>query len=116
MGEIHYGEKKRILNNVLIHLLKLSKKYKVCIILINTLKSGRRFNDATGENKNKLEANFGEALFQSVTNRVHIDRDSRVGDDMFMASLTKGSIFYDRMGSFEMHYMIKESGVSAKIE
>lgn len=112
MTEIHYGDKKRILNNILITFQKLAKKYNVCIVLMNILKSARHKPDVGV----KLEPNFGEVLFQSVTNRVSIDRDMKLGDDIFKASLMKGSIFYQRNASFDMHFQIKESGVSSKIE
>ena len=62
-----------------------------------------------------MEPNFGEVLFQGGTNRVHIDRDSKIGDDIFKASLTKGSIYYERTKDFNMHFQIKESGVSSQI-
>ena len=115
MTEVHYGDKKRILNNLLIYYQKLAKQYGVCFVFINVLKSARRFN-RDQDTQNKLEPNFGEILFQSMTNRVHIDRDSKIGDDIFKASLTKGSLFYQRSSAFDMHFQIKESGVSAKID
>ena len=106
-----YGERKRILSNVLVRFLTLAKKYRVAIILVNTLKT-RRDKDQG----NKLEPNYGEVMFQSVTNRVMIERDMKLGDDIFKASLLKGSIFYQMSGSFEMHFQVKESGISTKID
>ena len=111
MADLHYGDKKRILSNVLVTFLKLAKKHNIWIVLNNTLKTSRNKDQG-----NKLEPNFGEVLFQSITNRISIDRDIKLGDDIFKASLLKGSIFYQRNASFEMHFQIKESGVSSKID
>jgi hypothetical protein len=63
-----------------------------------------------------MEPVFGEALFQCLTNRVHIDRDPKLGNDVFQAHLVKGSIFYQRNAAFDMHFQIKESGVSSRID
>jgi len=112
MTDLHYGDKKRILNNILINFQKLAKKYNISIVLLNTLKSARQ-RELAG---NRLEPNFGEVLFQSVTNRVTIDRDLKLGDDIFKAQLLKGSIFYQRNAAFDMHFQIKESGISSRIE
>ncbi|CAI2374981.1 unnamed protein product [Moneuplotes crassus] len=113
-AERGYQERKRIINNVLIHFLRLSKRFQVCFVLTNILKSVRKFYKES-EPTTKLEPNYGEILFQSCTNRVHIDRDSKIGDDIFKATLTKGSMFYERTKEFHMHFQVKESGISGRI-
>jgi RAD51-like protein 2 len=107
-----HSDKSKVLNNSLIMFLKMAKKYDVAIVLINTLKSAKRIEDKG----TRLEPRHGEVLFQSVTNRVSIDRDLKLGDDIFKAQLTKGSIFYQRNGAFDMHFQVKESGISSKID
>lgn len=107
-----HSDKNRVINNVLVMFLKMAKKYDVAIVLINTLRSAKRFEDKG----TRFEPRYGEVLFQSVTNRVSIDRDLKLGDDIFKAQLTKGSIFYQRNGAFDMHFQVKESGISSKID
>lgn len=109
--ESSYSEEKRFTSNVLLYFLQLAKTYNVAFVLNNTLKSSRK-KDGTS----KLEPKFGEHLFQSVTNRVSVDREPKYGDDVFKATMLKGSIFYTRNSTFKMHFRIKESGVSAEID
>ncbi|CAI2374375.1 unnamed protein product [Moneuplotes crassus] len=112
-NEKPYQERKRMVNNMLVHFLKLAKKFQVCFVLTNILKSVRKYGKEQSENITRLEPNFGEILFQSCTNRVHIDRDSRIGEDVFKATLTKGSIYYERTKEFQTHFQVKESGIAS---
>ena len=62
-------DKKRLLSEALIDLLKLSWQYKISVIVTNLQKTRHKFGD-TGS---VVEALFGETLFQTVTNWLRLE-------------------------------------------
>lgn len=118
--EIGYGERKRIVSQMLMGLLKVANKFGIAIVIVNNMRPGKReFKEGEGDQPDsygqptKPEPLFGEDLFQAVTNRVMLERDQHsTEDNIIRAKLVKGSVASFFSSNPTSHFQITEKGIT----
>lgn len=102
------------------NLLKVASKFGICVVIVNNMRPGKReYIHGSGDQPDtfgqptKPEPLFGEDLFQSVTNRVMLEKDQHsTEDNIIRGRLIKGSIATYFTAHPTAHFQITEKGIT----